>query len=100
MAAGSVRSQKKAWKDCPTIGDAIRDWEKVTGLDASDEGCNCCGAPHTFYWGRAVSDFEGDDKTEYGYCSGETCLQYLYAKVPGSLREATEALNDSSSATG
>lgn len=84
---------KKASKDFDSVGDAIREWEKVTGLEASDEGCNCCGAPHTFYWGRAVEDFEGPEDTEYGYCSGEGCLTHLFAKVPKTLREATEKLN-------
>lgn len=85
---------KRASKDFETVGDAIRDFERLTGQDASDEGCNCCGPPHTFYWGRAVSDYDGPDDTEYGYCSGSECLQHLYDKVPGSQREATEALND------
>jgi hypothetical protein len=35
---------KKASKDFENVGDAIREWEKITGLEASDEGCNCCGA--------------------------------------------------------
>lgn len=28
--------------------DAIEEFERVTGQDASDEGCNCCGNPHSF----------------------------------------------------
>jgi len=28
---------------------AIARWEDVTGLDASEEGCYCCGQPHNFY---------------------------------------------------
>jgi hypothetical protein len=27
---------------------AVAEWEDVTGLDASVEGCNCCGSPHNF----------------------------------------------------
>ena len=73
---------KRASKDFETVGDAIREFEKVTGQDASDEGCNCCGAPHSFSW-------------EGGYASGNDCLKHLYSKVPKSLREATEALNAS-----
>lgn len=34
-----------------TPEEAIRAFEKVTGQDASDEGCTCCGPPHTFKWG-------------------------------------------------
>lgn len=73
---------KSASKDFDSVGAAIREFEEVTGQQASDEGCNCCGAPHSFSW-------------EGGYASGEDCLQHLYAKVPKSLREATEALNAS-----
>lgn len=28
---------------------AVEEWESITGQDASDEGCNCCGQPHAFY---------------------------------------------------
>jgi hypothetical protein len=72
---------KRASKDFDNVGDAIREFEKVTGQKASDEGCPCCGAPHSFSW-------------EDEYASGNDCLEHLYAKVPKSLREATEALND------
>ena len=27
---------------------AVEEFERVTGQDASDEGCNCCGQPHNF----------------------------------------------------
>jgi hypothetical protein len=73
-----------ASKDFPSFGDAIREWEKITGQDASDEGCNCCGAPHAF---------RVKDADKYEYASGEQCLQYLYPDVPKSLREAVERLN-------
>jgi len=36
--------------ECETPRDAILAFEKVTGLDASEEGCNCCGPPHYFSW--------------------------------------------------
>lgn len=83
----------KAQKDFPSVGDAIREFEKLTKQDASDEGCNCCGAPHHFQWGRAVSDYDGPNDAEYGFCSGSECLSHLFDKVPSSLREATERLN-------
>ena len=38
-----------ASKDFPSVEDAIREWEEVTGQYASDEGCECCGPPHSFY---------------------------------------------------
>lgn len=28
----------------------IEEWENITGQRASDEGCNCCGPPHSFEW--------------------------------------------------
>lgn len=64
-----------ASKDFETPAQAMREFEKITGADVSDEGCNCCGAPHSFRW--------GDE-----YVSGEECLEYLYKNVPKGLREA------------
>jgi hypothetical protein len=28
--------------------EAIAEFERITGQDASAEGCNCCGPPHSF----------------------------------------------------
>lgn len=39
----------RASKEFDSIDDAIRDFEYLTGQDASDEGCDCCGQPHNFY---------------------------------------------------
>src|SRR3990167_9656972 len=39
-----------AEKEFETPADAFREFEAVTGQSASDEGCNCCGAPHSFSW--------------------------------------------------
>lgn len=72
-----------ATKDFPSLGDAIREFERLTSKDASDEGCNCCGPPHSF----SVLD---EDNHEYA--SGSDCLSYLYREVPASLREACEKL--------
>ena len=71
---------KCAKKDFTTVKEALEEFERITGENVSDEGCNCCGAPHSFFW-------------EGGYCSGEDCLQYLYSNVPSNLREAVEMLN-------
>jgi len=35
--------------------DAISEFERITGQDASAEGCNCCGEPHNF----SYSDEDG-----------------------------------------
>lgn len=32
-----------------SVTAAIDEWEKVTGLNAWSEGCECCGQPHYFY---------------------------------------------------
>ena len=71
---------RDAYFKCSDPSEAIRSFEKVTGKNASDEGCNCCGAPHSFSW-------------DGGYCSGEDCLGYLYDNPPTSLREAAEILS-------
>ena len=69
-----------AEKEFPSIKDALSEFEKVTGQDVSEEGCNCCGAPHLFSW-------------DGGYCSGSGCIEYLGLVVPASLREAAEMLS-------
>jgi hypothetical protein len=63
--------------------DAIRAFEKITGQVASDEGCNCCGAPHRFSW---------TVRGQYESVSGEDCLPLLFGDGPKSLREAYEAI--------
>jgi hypothetical protein len=57
------------------LGVAIKSWEKVTAMQASEDGCNCCGAPHSF-------------STDDEYASGEGVLSYIFEHVPGSLRDA------------
>lgn len=43
-----------ASKEGVTLGEAISEWERVTGQDSSELGCACCGSPHSF------SVYEGD----------------------------------------
>lgn len=38
-----------------TLAECVASFERATGQDASDEGCSCCGPPHSFQWGK------GDD---------------------------------------
>lgn len=73
-----------AWKEFPSLKDAIVEWENVVGMEASDEGCNCCGAPHSF------SACEGK---EWQYASGEDIVGILYRKAPRSLRDAARRLS-------
>lgn len=69
-----------AHKDFPTLADAVREWEQVTGQDASDNGCGCCGPPHSF---------SSDD----GYASGDDIAGVLYPEAAGlSAREMAKRL--------
>jgi hypothetical protein len=56
---------KRASKSFPApyIANAVKDWERITGQNASDLGCTCCGPPHSF----SVEDVRWDDG---GYASG------------------------------
>ena len=72
---------REASKDFPTLKDAILEWEEVTGMDAADEGCNCCGPPHTF----STSD-------PYEYVSGDGVVSVLFDTDGMSLREMAKKL--------
>lgn len=39
----------RATKDFDSIEDARSEFERITGQNADDEGCDCCGQPHNFY---------------------------------------------------
>ena len=74
---------KSASKDFDTIKEALEEFEKVTGQSVTDEGCNCCGAPHSFEWGKD------------GWGSGDDLSQYLYGDSGQlSKRELLEKLNE------
>lgn len=32
-----------------TMSEAIAEWSRITGQDPEEEGCPCCGQPHSFY---------------------------------------------------
>ncbi len=76
---GSVA--REAHKEFPSIKDAILEWEEITGMDASDEGCNCCGAPHNF---KTEEPFE--------YVSGNGVVEILYDTDGMSLRDMAKKL--------
>lgn len=73
-----------AFKKFKTLKEALEEFENITGQTITDEGCNCCGPPHSFSW----DNFKGDR----GDCSGEDCLPILFPdkKIPGSLRACVE----------
>lgn len=64
-----------AEKEFGSPREALQEFERVTGQTVSDEGCNCCGPPHSFSWKWVDSDLEG------GYCSGEDCVEVLLGVV-------------------
>jgi len=37
-----------AKKEFLSVDCAIAEWEHITGQSAGDEGCECCGQPHSF----------------------------------------------------
>ncbi len=71
---------REAYREAPSAEEAIREWERVTGKSASDEGCNCCGPPHNFSW--------TDDDGQHHYASGDDVLPLLYGDGPKTLRDA------------
>lgn len=76
-----------AEKDCGIPADAIREFEKLTGQDASAEGCHCCGPPHGFSW------IGGDGKRIS--VEGRGILAVLFPdQKPVTLREAMELLGE------
>lgn len=65
------------------LTDAIHAWERVTGCQASNPGCDCCGPPHNF------STFS-DGSLEYA--SGDGVAELLTGLEDLSYREALEQL--------
>lgn len=83
---------KTAWKVFPSITDALKEFEAITRQQVSDEGCNCCGAPHRFEWWKQAAAKSGMH-VDHEYASGESLLKYLYPgrDIPGSLRDTLDA---------
>jgi hypothetical protein len=48
----------KATVEAASIEDAIEWWESITDQRADDEGCPCCGVPHSFHEPYAGEDEE------------------------------------------
>ena len=67
-----------------SVTTALKSWQEATGMDVTDEGCNCCGAPHSFSW-------------EGGYGSGQGLEQYLFSADYSSMtrKELIERLEGS-----
>lgn len=39
---------RAAYRSGLSLREAAEEWERVTGLSATDAGCPCCGQPHNF----------------------------------------------------
>ena len=52
-----------AEKEFETLKEAVEEFESTAGQDLADEGCNCCGPPHSMMW----TDADG----KYNYVSAE-----------------------------
>jgi hypothetical protein len=61
---------KEAEKEFDSVKDAILEFETITGKSTMEEGCNCCGPPHTFTW----EDKDGN----FSYAEGESIAEILY----------------------
>lgn len=66
----------------------LESFEKLLGQSVTDQGCNCCGSPHYFI----LYKVNGEDRERIVGAGGEDLLQYMYERVPNSLREAAELL--------
>src|SRR3954454_15168239 len=54
----------KASKDFATPRDAVAEFERVTGQDADEEGCECCGPPHLFYYIDEAGEYHDLEEAE------------------------------------
>lgn len=45
LGALATSAKKKFYSE----GEAVAEWERITGQSADDQGCPCCGQPHNFY---------------------------------------------------
>lgn len=92
-----LRSDKTpydAYKLFDNIQEAIIEFEKLTDQNVTDEGCNCCGPPHSFTWGKDIIVRVDVNKQDYNTASGEDLLSYMYPTAPTELskRELIEQL--------
>ena len=87
---GYSREPHDATLDCESDGEdesfleAVTRWERATGMNASDEGCNCCGPPHTFQL--------ADDGPGWESYSGQSILMLKYPDGPTSLEDALKEI--------
>lgn len=83
-----LESAHYAFKMFDSISDAIKEFEKLTGQDVTDEGCNCCGPPHSFTWGKDIITRLPKDRLheqDYHYASGEGLLEHIFVDLDTAL---------------
>jgi hypothetical protein len=52
--------------NCDDLRAAVEEWERVTGQCSTDEGCPCCGNPHSFTLYSAEGTYiKSGPNTEY-----------------------------------
>lgn len=61
----------EASRDGVSLGTAIREWERVTRLNANALGCSCCGTPHNFELYGDNGEYSPDYPGEGGAYDGE-----------------------------
>jgi hypothetical protein len=74
-ALASKASKEVASKD--EAMEAVEEFERLTNSNASDEGCNCCGPPHSFSLYEEIecdrcddprNMFWGEERNDPNYC--------------------------------
>ncbi len=44
-----------------TLDAAVAEWKSITGQDPAEDGCECCGPPHSFYVDLIISEDVSED---------------------------------------
>jgi hypothetical protein len=56
---------KGASKEVYSLNEGIAEWERITGERASDAGCPCCGAPHSFEFDGEYNDVDYEEDSRW-----------------------------------
>lgn len=54
-----------------SLHDAIVEWQKITGQNPAEQGCNCCGRPNSFYEYDEKGNFVACMNVNYGPATWE-----------------------------
>ena len=69
---------QEATREGLTLGEAIQEWERITGQKSNALGCSCCGVPHHFCAydddGKIIGSYSPESPDEGDeYEEGEEC---------------------------